>query len=60
MRDLEKNFTGNMDDDLNVKKAFDGICNVVSEIKTDDLNPAEAAGVITILRKIDEVFKVIF
>jgi cysteinyl-tRNA synthetase len=60
MQKLEKKFTGNMDDDLNAKKAFDGICNVVSEIKTDDLKPAEAAGVITMLKRIDEVFKVIF
>jgi cysteinyl-tRNA synthetase len=57
---IEKAFAGNMDDDLNVKKAFDGICNVVSEIKADVLTPAEAAGIIKALREIDKVFKVIF
>jgi cysteinyl-tRNA synthetase len=60
MQELEKKFTGNMDNDLNVKKSFDGICSVVSEIRLDDLKPAEAAGIIKALRKIDEVFKVIF
>ena len=49
-----------MDNDLNVKNAFDGICSVISEIKTDDLKPAEAAGIIKTLREIDEVLKVIF
>jgi cysteinyl-tRNA synthetase len=57
---LEKTFAGNMDNDLNVRDAFDGMCSVVSEIKLDDLKPAEAAGVLKTLRKIDEVFKVIF
>ena len=60
MKDWKRTFAGNMDNDLNVKKAFDGICSVVSEIKADELKPAEAAGVIKALRKIDEVFKVIF
>jgi len=59
MQKLEKKFTGNMDDDLNVKKSFDGICSVVSEIRLYDLKPAEAAGIIKALREIDEVFKVI-
>ena len=57
---IEKAFAGNLDDDLNVKKAFDGICGVIAEIKPDDLKPAEAAGIVKTLRKIDEVLNVIF
>ena len=60
VQEMEKNFTGNMDDDLNVKKAFDSIGTVIAKIKLDDLKPAEAAGIIKTLRKIDGVLKVIF
>ena len=60
VQELEKNFTVNMDADLNVKKAFDGLYEIISGIRVQELKPSEAAGIITILRKIDEVFKVIF
>ena len=53
-------FSKNMDNDLNVKRAFDGIYTILSSVHIDTLKPAEAAGIITILREIDEVFKVIF
>ncbi|MFZ3136251.1 MAG: hypothetical protein WA126_02540 [Thermodesulfovibrionales bacterium] len=49
-----------MDNDLNVKRAFDGLYTILSSMHVDTLKPAEAAGIITILREIDEVFKVIF
>lgn len=60
MHGLEKIFAGNMDNDLNLKDAFDGICSIVSEIKAEEMKPAEAAGILKTLREIDEVFKVIF
>jgi cysteinyl-tRNA synthetase len=53
-------FSKNMDNDLNVKRAFDGIYTILSSVHIDTLKPAEAAGIITILREIDEVFNVIF
>jgi len=53
-------FSKNMDNDLNLKRAFDGLYTILSSVHVDTLKPAEAAGIITILMKIDEVFKVIF
>jgi cysteinyl-tRNA synthetase len=53
-------FSKNMDNDLNVKRAFDGLYTILSSVHVDTLKPAEAAGIITTLRDIDEVFKVIF
>ena len=49
-----------MDNDLNTKEAFDGIYKIISRINIDKLNPVDASGVINTLKKIDEVFKVIF
>jgi cysteinyl-tRNA synthetase len=53
-------FSKNMDNDLNVKRAFDGIYTILSSVHIDTLKPAEAAGIITILREIDKVFNVFF
>ena len=53
-------FTGNMDDDLNVKKAFDGLYEIISGANTDTLKAGEAAAVIRTLKEIDEVFRVFF
>jgi cysteinyl-tRNA synthetase len=55
---LKKVFAENMDRDLDVKGAFDGICKIISEIHTDGLGPVEAAGIIKTLREIDNVLKV--
>lgn len=60
MQALEKTFAGNMDNDLNVRDAFDGLYDVISGIKVEELTPAEAAGIIKALREIDDVFRVIF
>lgn len=57
---LTKTFTRHMDNDLNTKEAFDGIYNIVSRINIDELKPVDASGVLNTLKKIDEVFKVIF
>lgn len=53
-------FVRQMDDDLNVKKAFDGLNEMLSPADLRELKPAEAAGIIQALREIDEVLKVIF
>lgn len=56
---LRKTFVENMDDDLNVGRAFDGLYDLLSDIKIDQLRPAEAAGILAVLRGIDSVFQVI-
>ncbi len=60
VQSLRKTFTGHMDDDLNVKEAFDGLYGILSDIKFVDLKPGEAAGITETLKEIDEVFKVFF
>ena len=57
---LKKIFVDNMDDDLGVKGAIDGLYRIIAELKTDELKPAEAAGIIRTLTEIDSVLKVIF
>ena len=57
---LKKTFVDNMDDDLGVKAAIDGLYRIIAELKTDELKPAEAAGIIQTLTEIDSVLKVIF
>ena len=57
---LRSTFTKHMDNDLNMKKAFDGLYKIVSDIKIDELKPVDASGIIKTLKGIDEVFKVFF
>jgi cysteinyl-tRNA synthetase len=57
---LKRTFSENMDNDLDVKGAFDGLYKTVSGIKIEDLQPCEASGVIRTLKEIDKVFRVIF
>jgi hypothetical protein len=49
-----------MDNDLNVKGAFDALYKILSEIRTENLKPLEASGIIHTLKEIDEVCKVIY
>lgn len=60
VRKMKNSFTEYMDNDLNVKGAFDGVYAILADVKTDKLNPGGASGIIKTLREIDEVFKVIF
>jgi cysteinyl-tRNA synthetase len=60
VQSLRKTFTGHMDDDLNVKEAFDGLYGILSDIKFAGLKPGEAAGITETLKEIDEVFRVFF
>jgi hypothetical protein len=57
---MRRTFAVSMDDDLNVKKAFDRLYDVISGVRTDTLKAGEATGIIKTLKKIDDVFKVIF
>lgn len=51
-------FTEAMDNDLNVRKAFDGIVELVSEETVESLSQGEAAAVAAALRRIDSVLEV--
>lgn len=57
---LREAFAAGMNDDLDVKGAFDGMNNVLSDILTVPMRPEEALGIIKVLRDIDAVFQVIF
>jgi cysteinyl-tRNA synthetase len=57
---LKKTFVDNMDNDLDVKGAVDGLYRIIAELNPDELKPAEAAGIIHTLTEIDSVLKVIF
>ena len=55
-----KLFSECMDNDLNVKEAFDGVSEKLAALDSRSLKPSEAAGIIKALKKIDEVLQVIF
>ncbi len=56
-RILKMIFVENMNNDLDVKKAFDGLYGIISTVEVNTLNPHTAAGIMSTLRKIDEVFQ---
>ncbi len=53
-------FKGEMDNDLNVEKAFDRVCELIGGVEPETLKPAAAAGLIKGLRQVDEVLRVLF
>ena len=55
-----KTFSEHMDNDLNVKEAFDGVYTTMSGLDIHSLKQPGAAGIIKSLKKIDEVLQVIF
>jgi cysteinyl-tRNA synthetase len=57
---VKDGFTREMDDDLNVERAFDQLYESIEEIKVETLKPATASGLIEGLRKVDEVLRVLF
>ena len=57
---VEASFLRGMDNNLNVREAFDGMHRKLSGVRIDELKPAEASVIIKDLRKIDEVLQVIF
>jgi len=58
--DLRKAFADGMDNDLDVRSAFDGIYGVLVKTKPGTLAPGEASAALRTLKKIDEVLQVIF
>ncbi len=57
---IRKGFSASMDDNLNVKAAFDGLADILSGIAAAALKPGEAAGIMDAIRDVDRVLKVIF
>jgi len=57
---IKEAFAERMDDDLDVKGAFDKVFDLVSGIDMKNLSPTTTSGVISTLREIDEILQVIF
>ena len=60
IREIKTVFSRSMDDDLNVKAAFDQLVHTLLEVDPKDLTPARAGGLIKGLKEIDTVLQVIF
>jgi cysteinyl-tRNA synthetase len=59
-RKINDAFQERMDDDLDVKGAFDKVADLVSRIDTQNLSPTEASRIIKALKEVDEVLQVLF
>jgi cysteinyl-tRNA synthetase len=59
-REIREAFRDHMDQDLEVRNAFDSLSRELEAVKPADLKPAAAAAVISVLREIDRVLNVIF
>jgi len=57
---IEKTFRVSMDNDLDVKGAFDEMYRLLSSFDVRDLSPGESAAITGVLKAVDEVFKVMF
>jgi hypothetical protein len=57
---IKGTFVENMDQDLDARRAFDGLHEALSAIQIEMLEGVEASGVISALREIDGVLRVIF
>jgi cysteinyl-tRNA synthetase len=57
---IKKIFAAEMDNDLDTKAAMDGLRDWLSRAGIDRLDPKTAAGVISGMKEIDRVFRVIF
>ena len=53
-------FIEHMDNDLNVKRAIDGIGDILGRISPDKLQGFEAAAIMKVVRKIESVLQVLF
>ncbi len=58
-RRIETAFVEHMDNDLDVKRAFDGIASILDGISPNRLRAEEAAAVMATIRKIDCVLQVL-
>jgi cysteinyl-tRNA synthetase len=59
-RGIKGIFVEEMDNDLHVMAAFDGLYGLLSEFEPAKLRPREASGIVKALREIDEVLRVIY
>ena len=59
-RKVREIFTARMDDDLNVKGAFDGLYDLLLNMDTKSVAPSAASGCLKALEKIDQVLQVLF
>jgi cysteinyl-tRNA synthetase len=59
-RELRTAFVVGMDNDLDIKKAFDGMRQILKKIRIADLKPSAAAGIQEALKKADDVLQVLF
>jgi cysteinyl-tRNA synthetase len=59
-RKIKEAFEERMDDDLDVKGAFDNVSALVSCMDIQNLTPNAASGIIKTLKEVDEVLQVIF
>jgi len=59
-RKIKEVFQERMDDDLDVKGAFDNVIDLISGMDGRNLIPSTASGIMKALKKIDEVLQVIF
>lgn len=57
---VEAAFVAGMDNDLNVKEAFDGVAGVLESGGGKALSPGEAACMLQALQRIDEVLNVVY
>ncbi|MCJ7546023.1 MAG: hypothetical protein MUP30_04270, partial [Deltaproteobacteria bacterium] len=59
-RKITAAFRERMDDDLDVKGAFDNVSALVAGVDMKELSHSTSSGIIAALRGIDEVLQVIF
>ena len=59
-RAIKKSFGERMDDDLDVRQAFDEIYNAVLQTDLSGTGPSDAAAIIRALKEIDQVLQIIF
>lgn len=59
-RKIKEAFQERMDDDLDVRGAFDNVVDFVSSMDVRNLPPDEASGVTKTLKEVDEVLQVVF
>lgn len=59
-RRIKETFMKNMNDDLDVRDAFDGLYGIISNLEVNKLKPQTASGIMGTLQEIDEVFQVGF
>lgn len=57
---IKKAFTGQMDDDMQVERAFNAVNDIIRGMDLSGLQPEEASSVMAALRDIDGVLQVIF